>query len=175
MPRKPTGSIYERRGAFFLALSLGERKSLKLATCKTRAEAELLKPLIANTALRLKKAGHVDVAIKFFERAVEVDEAALANLLQLIERLLAGEEKIVPPPAPPSRSGWSSNMTVRKFGKLWTDNDLARRYPGRVEELDHKDNIGRLKNHVYPIIYGRMIFEQPSSRCPWPLTRPKTG
>jgi integrase len=54
-------------------------------------------------------------------------------------------------------------MTVREFGEqLFTSNELARRYRKRVREVDHTENIRRLNNHVYPVVYnGRSIADTP--------------
>jgi integrase len=53
-------------------------------------------------------------------------------------------------------------MTLRQFGELWTSNDLARRHPGRVREIDHDENARRLKNHVYPVkLDGKKIGDVP--------------
>ena len=46
-------------------------------------------------------------------------------------------------------------MTVGEFGEqLWTNNELARRYRGLVKKIDHTDNVNRLREHVYPVVYS---------------------
>ncbi|MFW5739320.1 MAG: hypothetical protein ACOC1F_03020 [Myxococcota bacterium] len=151
MGRKATGSIYTSDGSLYLSLSLDKRRSFLLAGCTTTAEA---------AAANLMKSGHVDLAIRFCRQAAETDNETLGKLVGLMTGVIAGKEKAAPTPVTPLGK---SSMTVKEFGEnLWTNNELARRFRGRVKQIDHAENIRKLNKHVYPVEYrGRSIGDTP--------------
>ena len=161
MGRKARGTVYESSGSIYLAITLDKRRHFRLEACSSKQEAELRQDLIVNVAQRLKKAGRVDTAIRFCEQASTSNEVTLAKLIQLMEGLLGGSEELESRPAAPSKRPMAS-MTVSAFGELWTSNELAKRYRGRVRRIDHKDNKSRLDRYVYPVaVDGRTVGDTP--------------
>ncbi|MCU0692201.1 MAG: hypothetical protein MUF54_12445 [Polyangiaceae bacterium] len=160
MGRKATGSLYASDGSLYLSLSLDKRRSFLLAGCATMEEAELRRPIMVETATSLMKAGHVDLAIRFCRQAAETDNETLGKLVVLMNCVVTEREK--PAPAPVAPLG-SSSMTVQAFGEnLWTNNELARRFQGRVRHIDHTEDIRRMNVHVYPVVFrGRTIGDTP--------------
>lgn len=66
------------------------------------------------------------------------------------------------PSVRPEHLSTSETTTVRQFGAVWTSNELARRHPGRVDEIDQDENTRRLTKHVYPVVFeGRKIGDVP--------------
>lgn len=158
MGRKATGSVYWPGGVPHLSITLDKRRSFRLGACRTHEEANVRKAVIVDIATRLKRAGQLDLAVNFCRQAGEADEQTLARLVVLMDGVLKGNEHPSPPSLPRSAS-----MTVKEFGEtLWTNNELARRFQGRVRNIDHTENIRRMKVHVYPVIFkGRSIGDTP--------------
>jgi integrase len=162
--REATGSLYTSRGSWFLAISLKTRVHLKLRTCRTRPEAELRQQLVVSIVGRLRAAGNESSLELICRQTANADDADLPAILQLVVGLAAGTERVAPPPARASSLAEAANpgMTLRAFGKAWTDNELAKQYRGRIRVIDHEENARRLENHVYPIMFrGRAVGETP--------------
>jgi integrase len=165
LSRRLTGSVYVSRGAWFLALSLGKRVHFRLSTCQTRPQAELRQRVICGLVDQLRSSGNDASILAVCHQAAEVDDALLPAIVQLVAGLATGAEKLAP--VQPSRSvveGATHSMTLREFGNLWTTNELARQYRGRVREIDQSENARRLAKHVYPIQFrGRAVGDIPLS------------
>ncbi len=162
MGRRATGSVYESCGSLYLSVSLGKRKSFRFTTCRNLQEAELRKTVIVDVIERLKGVGRIEVAERFCKSAVEADEQTLARLLRLIENVIAGREDPVHVADPQDAESPSATTTFGAFATMWTSNELAQRYRRRVKEVDHKENVLRLKKHVFPIAFkGRKIEDTP--------------
>lgn len=60
----------------------------------------------------------------------------------------------------PSATARGRFVTFEEFAKSWTSGKLAERFPDHVKKKKSaKDDIGRLKKHVYPVIGGRPIAD----------------
>lgn len=151
MARKLTGSIYPSRGSWYLKITLSTgRRTFKLETCRSKKDAEIRRSVIVEVVSDLREDGKEVLAERFCQQAAAAADAELGDLIQLVKGVLAGTEVAV---TPRSKRTPTKTTTIREFGDLWTSNELARRYRGRVRAIDHKDNIGRLKRHVYPVVY----------------------
>jgi len=163
--RQVTGSLYQSRGTWFLALTLGKRVHIRLATCQTEVQAQLRRQIIVSIAQRLRAAGKVDLAVAACRQAGEATDELLPGVVKLIDGLIGGTERVAdvtPGPAAMISGEGSAIPTFRKFGDRWTSNELARRYRGRVKDIDHDENVRKLKKHVYPIVFGsRTIGDTP--------------
>jgi integrase len=162
--RRSTGSLYESRGAWLLALTIAaKRVHLRLRTCRNRTEAELRQHVVVSLAERLRATGHDGSVGPICRQAAEADDDLLPSIVELVGGLASGTERVAPPRAPISwRENSSSLMVLRDFGELWTSNQLARQYRGRVREIDHEENARRLGKHVYPITFrGRAVGDIP--------------
>lgn len=160
MGRGAKGSVYRSGGAVYLSVTLDKRRSFRLDGCSSDAEAEMRQSLIVPAAMDLKRAGQVELAVRFCQQAAAASEESLGKLLNLMVGVLKGEERVLPPvPQAPK----SSSLTVREFAeKHWTNNEMARAYRRRVKHIDHTENIHRLKKHVYPVVFnGRPIGDTP--------------
>lgn len=164
MGRRSTGTVYESCGSWFLALTLDKRRHFKLDACCTQQEAELRKQLIVETAIGLKRAGRIEMAVNFCEQAGLADEVTLTKLRRLMHGVLTGVEEA----APRARKagavpGPTVGVTIQEFGEQWwTNNELARQHRKRVKPIDHAENARKLRKHVYPVVFnGRTIGETP--------------
>jgi integrase len=159
--RKASGSAYESDGSFYVAVSLQRRTHFILPTCRSKQEAEVRRHVLAEIASKLKRVGRLDAAETLCRQAAAADGADLSDVLRLVDGFVRGHEHLAQPTATPT-SAATSTLTVRAFGELWTSNELARRHPGRVREIDHEENIRKLEKHVYPVRYnGRRIADVP--------------
>lgn len=164
MARRSTGSLYESRGAWFLALTIaGKRVHFRLRTCRNRIAAELRQHVVVSMAEQLRATGNATSIEPICRQAAEADDDVLPSILKLVGGLVAGTERMAPPPAATSwREESNPTMALREFGDLWTTNQLARQYRGRVREIDHTENARRLTKHVYPIVFrGRPVGDVP--------------
>lgn len=162
MSRRPTGSIYQSRGAWFLVLTLGERVHFKLRTCTTRSQAELRQRIITALVEKLRAAGNDATLVPICRQAAEADDDVLPAIVQLVSGLAAGTERLAPLARPSFAETRSSSMTLADFGKAWTTNALADQYRGRVRAIDHTENARRLQRHVYPVVFrSRAVGETP--------------
>lgn len=163
MSRRPTGSVYANSaGAVYLNVTLDKRRSFRLAHCGSKEAGKLIAPVIVETARKLQSAGQVDMAVRFCEQAGLAPVAEVPKLVELMDRLLDGKEKIAAPVAAPEPTKVTSSMTVKEFADLWTSGALARRHRGHVRDIDQSDNESRFRNHVFPIVFGgRAIGDTP--------------
>jgi integrase len=154
MPRSRTGSLYPSRGNWFVALTLEKRTHFYLGPC-SEDDAKLRQAVLANIANRLKEAKKIEYAEALCRQAATADERTLADVMKLVDGVIAGKERRAPTPGVFEPD---PTVTVGEFGERWTTNTLARLHRGRVKPIDHTDNISRLKTHVYPISFkGRTI------------------
>lgn len=157
MARRVTGSLYQSRGVWFLAVTIGKREHIRLGTCNTEAEAELRRHVIVELANRLRSAGRVEIAVAACRQAGEARDDTLPSVIKLVDGLLAGTERLADAPRVPAAvlsAGSSAAMSFREFADIWTTNELARRFRGRVKEIDHAENIRKLTKHVYPVVFN---------------------
>lgn len=123
MGRQVTGSLYQSRGTWFLALTLGKRVHIRLATCKTETQAQLRRQLVVSIAQRLRAAGNVDLAVAACRQAGEATDELLPGIVTLTDGLIGGTERVAevtPAPAGMISVGESEIPTFKKFGDLWT-------------------------------------------------------
>ena len=161
MSRRTTGSVYVAGGAFYLSITLDRRRHFPLTTCPSIEEAEVRRSVVADIAQKLKRAGKVGLAEPICRQAAAADATTLAGILRLVDGVVKGTERALPPQTT-SNPVPSSKMTVREFGEIWTANELAQRHPGRVLEIDQTENTRRMKKHVYPVVFdGTTIGDVP--------------
>lgn len=146
MPRRATGSVRERDGAFYAAFSVGKGKriSRKLAA-KTLVDAEARATAINAAVLRMRTAGvGVSAMTAFVEDMASASPTRLAGLDKIIAEVCASQADDAP-----------SDVEVLTFQDVaddWTAGRLTARYPGHVKKIDHTNNRSRLKNYVLPIV-----------------------
>lgn len=100
----------------------------------------------------------LDLAEEMCRRAATASEEELANIVKLADGLVAGTERVAPPPIPGASEHLRSDMPVREFGEFWTSNELAREFRRDLKVINHKDNISRLKNWIYPVEFDGTEF-----------------
>lgn len=166
MPRRPSGTVYERRGIWFARIP-GVERDQRLAACFTKDQASARKEIMFATATRLRVSVHSDMVTNFVEQMAAADEGRLKIVLKLVDGLLDGREhrKL--------EESVAKSTTLQQFGEQWTSGDLHRRYPTHVKDIDHHDNKSRLERHVYPVVghiymhafnvdHGDLVLAQPT-------------
>jgi integrase len=167
MPRRPTGSIYQSFGRWYVsvAMSGGKKASFGMDWTKTETEADIRRIVVADLAHRLRKLGREDLVRPVCERAANAFEADIPKLVALVDGLVNGKETaplVVEPTEEPEYLQGDDVWTVERFGNYWTSNKLAEESGGNVAIIDQSDNLGRLKKHVYPVVYqGLKIADTP--------------
>ncbi len=147
MPTPLTGSARCRSGTWYARVTYdrGRRIEITLTTCREGDEqkANERAALLAELAVKLRKAGHADAAPGLLERAGARDGRALEDVVGAIDRICAGEA------APPVSAG----MTFKDFAEQWTSGALSRRWPDHVKKKQSvAADRGRLETYVYPVI-----------------------
>lgn len=167
MGRPRTGSVYGRPGRLYLAITVGKRRrSFPFQKGLAQAEADLRRSIIVDLSERLEGAGHVQQAELLCEKAAACDAETFPKLVELAKGLLTGTMAPAPMPkvrTPKTHADLHGGMTVKDFSdNFWTTNELARRFRRRVKAIDHTENIRRMKNHVFPVVFdGRTIADTP--------------
>lgn len=163
MSRRATGSVYQSRGAWFLALTLDTRVHFRLRTCSSRAHAELRQQIICRLVEQLRGTGQEASIAALCRQAADADDEVLPAIVQLVAGLATGTERLAPSPAVASLAERGApTMTFREFGQAWTNNSLAAQYRGRVRVINQDENERRLEKHVYAVLFrGRSAGETP--------------
>lgn len=164
MSRRATGSVYESRGAWFLALTLQTRVHLRLRTCQTRSQAELRQQVVVALVEQLRGCGQESLIESIARRAAEADDDVLPAIVKLVAGLASGTERAAPVAEASSSlvENATASMSFRELADAWTTNKLAQQYRGRVRSVDHADNIRRLEKHILPIVFrGRAVGDTP--------------
>lgn len=162
MARRTSGSLYWSKGFWFLAVSLGSvgRKHLKLDVPSEQA-AKLRQQVIADVVERLMRANRTEVLEAICRQLGAATDAEVPSLVQLADGLVRGTERVAPP-TPTAVLPLEPGVTFEQFADLWTSNELARRYPGRVDEVEQDENKRRLKNHILSVVFrGRRVGDIP--------------
>ena len=146
MPRKPTGNVFQSRGAWYARVTLGAdaRPAIALATCTDEEQATERGALLARLAADLRRAGRLDVAKDLLERAGARDGKALAAVVDAVRVVCAGEDVAAPAGAA---------TTFEEFANSWTDGTLHRLHPDHVPaKSSADDDARRLSKHVFPVV-----------------------
>lgn len=126
------------------------RLTLRLPASLTEAEQVARDKTLATWAARMREA-KLDVRLVIRPTLVEmarIDEAELPTFVRYVQT------KVVPK----LRESTTASPTVAEFAKMWTDGDLAKRYPGRVRARSNaKKDWGLLKKHVLPHFKDRLM------------------
>jgi integrase len=139
------GSVRWRKGKADVRLSLGQgrRKTFQLPTCKTEAEAEKRRALLAELAAKLRAAGRVDMGLPLLERAAEREGTALADVVRAIEAMCKGE--VIRKP--------TGKTTFRQVAEQWLSGELHRRFPDNIKIRKQAGaELRALERHVFPLI-----------------------
>lgn len=145
MPRKSTGTVYKQGDTWMVRVSFdGGRPRFPMPTCGTPAQAEERGKLVAETAARLQRAGHVAIVPALLERLASASVGREFDTVTVaITRVLSGE--VVAPPR--------ATTTFKEFAEDWTEGRLHQRYPDNVKKKDTADDdAGRLRKHVYGVV-----------------------
>jgi integrase len=119
------GSVRLRNGKADVRLSLGDgrRKTFQLPTCKTKAEAEKRRALLAELAAKLRAAGRIDMGLPLLERAAAREGTALADVVRGVEAMCKGEVLRKP----------TGETTFRQVAEQWLTGELTRLFPDHVK------------------------------------------
>lgn len=162
MTRRPVGSVYSNGRCWYLSLTIqGSRRSFPLRWASSQAEADRRREFVGSLLLKLRNAGHEDLAASICERAATDTGEGLDALSILVVEIAEGR---VAPKSSHSQELLpnSSTVTFREVAALLTTGRLAEWYPGQVESIDHRENDRRLRLHVFPVqVGGRSIAETP--------------
>ncbi|MDX2055674.1 MAG: tyrosine-type recombinase/integrase [Polyangiaceae bacterium] len=153
MARGAAGTIFEKpvnSGRFYARFTTTSgRKTIRLVTCSTRAQARQRQELLATELERLRRAGHGGHAEKLLELAAVADELRLVRIRKGVDAIVAGEAKPIEAETPLTDTG----PTFREFAEEWTGGALHARFPDHVKrKKTANEDVYRLVAHVYPII-----------------------
>lgn len=149
MARRATGSIRFRSGRWEVqvALSPTERSTYVLAGLDQKSDepkARERADVLAEIAARLRSRGHGDLAPRFLERAAGQSGKALRDVVEAVERVLAGRVDVAAVAAP---------ITFQSFAEEWTSGMLHSRFPDQVKaKRSAKSDEFRLKLYVYALV-----------------------
>ncbi len=147
MPAKATGSVRWKDDKWIARVTVAKKRvGLHLATCiykKDEKKAVERAELLATLASQLVLAGHASVAPSLLERAAARDGKALADVVEAVRRVCAGEVAAV-----------TAQVTFGEFAEQWTSGKLAKRHPDHVREGDRKHDAARLSTYVLPLVGG---------------------
>lgn len=158
MTRAATGSTYASDGTWFAAISTPARRHFRLPTCRSAHEARERTTVLASIARRLRDANKSEYIESLCRAAADAEGRRLASVEELVAGVVTGAEQKAAPAVAASRT----SPTFRAFAERWTSNELAALHRTRIKPIDHAENIGRLKRHVYPILFrGRAVGDIP--------------
>ena len=145
MPRKATGSYYEKRGDLFVSVTVARgktgRMSAKLAT-RDDAMARARATSIAEAVGRLRKASipRESIATLVTDMAA-ASPARFVGALKIVDEMCAAHESVDP-----------DVLTFGDIAKAWTKGELHKKYPAHVKEIDQEINKMRLDKHILPTV-----------------------
>lgn len=147
MPRKATGSVYEKHGfwyaSFTVATGKNPRHSARVAGAKTEQQAEIRKDAVAGAIARLRAAKIArDLIVAFVDDMCAASPARLAGILKIVDEACASHE----------RKDDEEILTFGDVARKWTSGELHRDHPAHVKDIDHDQNKQRLDKHVLPFI-----------------------
>ena len=155
MPKRATGAVTWIDGVARARVTITgrQRKTFKMPTVRTEADAAERAQLLATLARRLRQVDTPQAqTIKALDMAAAATERSLRNVLVVIDELADG--KLAPVTAR------ADMPTFRQLGERWTSGELAERYPDQIKvKRSVSDDIGRLDNYVYPVL-GEVPIDQ---------------
>ncbi len=157
MPRKSTGTLYEKGGVWYVCVTVnksGKRKTTALPAGTTTDQASARRDYMAEFVGKLRKAHqpdqHIETAIK---QAAELPVDRLPGVRKVLDALCAGAEQ-----NSATQRALRGAMTFKDFAEEWLRGDLHRRFPDHVRlKKTSDDDRFRLKTHIY----GRTLAEIP--------------
>jgi integrase len=151
--RASQGGAYERRGQFFIRITVGPqvRRSEHMPGAKTLDEALARARVVQALVGRLRAAGKTEFVERLVEVGATADDAKLEELHRFVAGVVGGE--IVH-----AQASQTSKSTFKAFASRWTRGELHRLYPDvvRAKRTAHSDE-SRLDTHVYPVIGDREL------------------
>jgi integrase len=146
--RESRGGAYEKRGAFFMRITIGpqKRRAEHLPWCTSLADAQARAEVVQAWVNRLRAAGQTDFVEKAIEMGSTEDPVKLEAFGRAVDDIVGNDFKRVEP-----AKGTEGPDTFRKFAERWTGGELHRKYPDHIDEKESvQDDIERLEKHVYP-------------------------
>ena len=166
MARSCTGSVFESpagsgrwHGKFTTPRG---RLSVRLATCRTRVEAEERKSFVAHELGRLIDAERWEFSDKLLKLAGRAQQKDMERLRRGVDLLVAGDFV-----RPLERStAHDPGPTFREVAERWTSGELHRLHPDHVAKKESvSDDIYRLNAHVY-LSSATSAFASSAQRTP---------
>lgn len=118
------------------------RQVFALPLCKTEQAAEKRALAMSSIARKMRTCGAVAKLVDILSMAAVAKEGKPWDAIcSAVDTLCSGQVAAI-----------HTTPTFREFGEQWTSGRLHKRYPDHVKEINHTDNIQRLREHVYPII-----------------------
>lgn len=152
MPKPATGSLEHTKDGLVARITLKgrERESYLLSACRTEAQGEERKQLLANTAASFRRAGVIDTrqARELLKTIASAPPALLPTALEVAGQL-AGGLAIV--------GAKSKAPAFKAVGKDWTSHDLHKLYPDHVSDKDSDLDKVRLEE-LYAIDVGGLLL-----------------
>lgn len=146
MPPRATGTVYCLEGRRYarIRISAESRPSFALPTCATDEAARARAAVLAELAVRLRRAGQERFAEAFVSRAAERDGKALDAVLAAAAAVCRGE-------AGPKPN--ANEITIERLAARWTSGELAREYPDHVRtKKSAGDDVTLFDLHILPIV-----------------------
>lgn len=149
MGRKATGSWYAKAGKYYAVVTVakGKRPHVPLASVTNDTQAETFASTLADLVSKLRRAGKDDFIQEVIAQASVASEARLAGIVKVVNGLVNGSH-VADKPGPK----YETLVTFKDAADEWTSGRLHEQFPDIVRAIDHDDNIGRLKKHVFPLV-----------------------
>ena len=110
MARHPAGYIYFSHESWFVSFRIqGKKEHFRLGHCSSREQAEKLSATLVDMLVRLRRAGKEHLAQTFCRQAANSAASRLADILTLLDGVIAGTEQ----EAPPAPSGPTKGQPIR--------------------------------------------------------------
>jgi len=147
--RQASGSVFESRGKLYARTPIGggKRHCVHLDMPREQADARaVVLAGIARDVRATKDEATVAMLPKLLDRAAVANADTLKQLLELVERIVAG--RIVAAKSVPATS-----LTVKALGDRWVSGELAREFPDHVrKKRSTGDDSNLLTKWIYPLV-----------------------
>jgi len=147
--RQASGSVFESRGKLYARTPIGggKRHCVHLDMPREQADARaVVLAGIARDVRATKDEATVAMLPKLLDRAAVANADTLKQLLELVERIVAG--RIVAAKSVPVTS-----LTFKALGDRWVSGELATAYPDHVKKKRTSDDDSNLLTKwIYPLV-----------------------
>jgi integrase len=155
--RESAGGAYEKRGQFFIRVTVAPRKreAEHAPWATSLADADARAKLVQTWVNRLRAAGQTEFIEKIFELgASAADEETIAKLAEKVTAIVGNDFDRVKP-----KRG-TGGLTFEDFAMQWVRGELAAKYPDHVDrKRTAYTDLCNLRKYVFPVVEDKPIAD----------------